>query len=514
MQRVKVMDEAQLKKKISRFIFPLALILPGLLMIANPAYDELWSLIFFSPLPVRQILTDLALPNNHPLNTFFLKLLSSFSDNPLILRLPSLICGAFVPVFCGELAYRWSRKNRLGAMIAAAVLAAFSVPLAVYCGQARGYAMQLFFLLICILGMSMVKENPRKAALLSGIGGVGTFFCVPTGALFLLPAGIGFLIYSGKEERRNCRMWIAAGVIALLGGIFYGVNFSALQQARSWGSEINTIGDFFLFIGTTFASLILVPALPAAIPAFREPKRWWALALLMLPLVFSAFSNGGPARTYLYLPAALAVAGGIGIGEVSAKWQGKELWISGIAAFALAVPGVFLQQPQWQIVDYTMHFETHAKILPKEMLPVYRASAGFPMITAHPAMLKAYHNKLALKQFNKIAFFECAPGEFNGLDENQSEAVVQTACRGEEMEFNGLACVVYDLKKCDSVEAGKTYFLIYDPKLCKVDGINKHGKVLALNVWFTQGWKLMLFVCDEAVSLPPECRIYQMGDEK
>ena len=146
------MDEAQLKKKISRFIFPLALILPGLLMIANPAYDELWSLIFFSPLPVRQILTDLALPNNHPLNTFFLKLLSSVSDNPLILRLPSLICGAFVPVFCGELAYRWSRKNRLGAMIAAAVLAAFSVPLAVYCGQARGYAMQLFFLLICILG--------------------------------------------------------------------------------------------------------------------------------------------------------------------------------------------------------------------------------------------------------------------------------------------------------------------------------------------------------------------------
>jgi hypothetical protein len=165
-------------------------------------------------------------------------------------------------------------------------------------------------------------------------------------------------------------------------------------------------------------------------------------------------------------------------------------------------------------VDYTAQFETHAKILPPEILPVYRASAGFPMITAHPAMLKVYHNKLALKQFDKIAFFECAPGEFNGLDENQSEAVMQTTCRGESMEFNGMSCIVYDLQKCDAVEAGKSYFLIYDPQMCDIDSIKRYGKILFLNVWFTQGCKLAVFGCDVSAELPPDCRIYHIGGGK
>ena len=147
-----MMEEAVLKQKISRLIFPVALLFPMVLMTANLAYDELWSLIYFSELPVTQILTDLALPNNHPLNTFFLKILSFISLDTVFLRLPSFICGAFIPVLCGELAYKWSKRNRIGSLVAAALLAMLSVPLAVYCGQARGYAMQIFFLLLCIRG--------------------------------------------------------------------------------------------------------------------------------------------------------------------------------------------------------------------------------------------------------------------------------------------------------------------------------------------------------------------------
>ena len=36
-------------------------------------YDELWSLQNYAPLSIGQILTDLGLPNNHPLNSLWLK---------------------------------------------------------------------------------------------------------------------------------------------------------------------------------------------------------------------------------------------------------------------------------------------------------------------------------------------------------------------------------------------------------------------------------------------------------
>ena len=102
------MDDGAAKRKIEKFILPLALIFPLALMTANLTYDEFWSLIRFAPLGAGEILTDLSLPNNHPLNTLFLKLLSPVSPAPLLLRLPSLLCGAAVPLLCGELAYRRS----------------------------------------------------------------------------------------------------------------------------------------------------------------------------------------------------------------------------------------------------------------------------------------------------------------------------------------------------------------------------------------------------------------------
>ena len=506
------MDEAGLKEKISRIIVPVSLLLPVLLMTANPVYDELWSLIYFTDLPVLKILTDLALPNNHPLNTFSLKILSLFSLNTVFLRLPSLICGAFIPLLCGKLAYRWSRSNHLGAMIAAAVLAMFSIPLAVYSGLARGYAMQLFFLLLCLSAMSTVKENPKRSAVLTAIGGIGTILCVPTGALFLLPAGIGFLIYSGKEVRRDYRMWIAAGIIALIGGIFYAVNFSALRSARSWGVEIDSVGAYGDFLRLIFFSLLMIPALLATLPAWREPKRLWALGLLTVPLLLALASNGGPARTYLYLSAAVAITGGIGIGETAGKWPEKQWWISGMAALILAVPGIFLQLDSWRILDYTEIFEKLCHSCPAEVLPVYRASAGFPMANALPEALASYNSMVSSGNFRQIAFFEAGQGEFNGLDANQSEAVIVTDCRGEEAEVDGLPCVIYDLTEVDSVEAGKCYLLIVPRQDRALETFDRYGEVLYLNVWFTNGVNLIVLRCETPAELPWRVKIYRIGE--
>ncbi len=508
------MEEAVLKQKISRLIFPVALLFPMVLMTANPVYDELWSLIFFSELPVTQILTDLALPNNHPLNTFFLKILSLISFNTVFLRLPSLICGAFIPVLCGELAYRWSKKNHLASMIAAALLAMLSVPLAVLSGLARGYAMQLFFLILCIWAMSTLRENPKRSAVLTAVSGIGTFLCVPTGALFLLPAGIGFLIYSGRKERTDHRMWIAALVIAVAGGIFYGVNFSALRTAQVWGMEINSAADYRQFLWLIFSSLLFVPALAATVPAWiNEPKRLYAAGLLLLPLLLALFSNGGPARTYLYLPVAVAIAGGIGIGEVSGRWQGREVPVSAVIALVLAIPGIFLQLDLWRVPDYTAIFEKHRQSCPPEILPVYRASVGFPIRNALPEALEAYNLQVLSGNFSKVAFFETEPGEFNGLDARQSEAVLSGSCRGQETEFDGLTCVIYDLTRVDRMTENGSYLLIFNGSdQNSPEMLDNAGEMLYLNIWFTEKVKLAVFRCETAVELPFRVKIYRIGD--
>ena len=106
------MDTVLMKRKTYLLIFLAALFCPLLLMTANLTYDECWSVINFSGLGLWQIFTDLSLPNNHPLNTLFLHLTVPFSGNVLLLRSFSLICGAFIPVLCGELAFRWSKNNR------------------------------------------------------------------------------------------------------------------------------------------------------------------------------------------------------------------------------------------------------------------------------------------------------------------------------------------------------------------------------------------------------------------
>ena len=43
-------------------------------------YDEIWTLFNFTDLSAGQILTDVSLPNNHPVNTLLMKLLSPLQD--------------------------------------------------------------------------------------------------------------------------------------------------------------------------------------------------------------------------------------------------------------------------------------------------------------------------------------------------------------------------------------------------------------------------------------------------
>lgn len=506
------MEEVLLKRKIVRWIFLTALVVPLALMTEYLTYDECWSLLHFSPLGVFQIMTDLALPNNHPLNTLLLKILSCVCDIPLWLRLPSLLCGAMIPVLCGELAFCWSRRNRIFALISAGSLAAISVPIAVYSALARGYALQLFFLLLCIRAMTLPEKHSRRAAVLLTAGAIGAILSVPSGALFLLPAAIGYLIYTPAARRFNRDMWIGAGVIVIFAGIFYGMNFSVLRQGQNWGMKIGSLADFGKFIRPVMFDLLLVPSLAAAIPVWKKfDRRWWALLLLALPLLLAVFSNGGPQRCYLYLAAALAVAGGIGLAEIFPEKWGKY---SILAALLLGGGNIICQVKNWQMTDYPAVFQKHQRELPPETLAVYRASAGFPVVcNLSAAEVSKFNLSLGQNNWQQAALFEVPAAKINGLDENGSETLADLPGGGKEYRDFILPCRIYTLQPVNKLEAGKCYLAAIPCVGNLPENAKKYGTCLQLNPWLYFGQKLLFINCRLAADeLPPSWKVWKIGE--
>ena len=511
------MSEKPVKSKILKLIFLASLILPLILMTGNPVYDEFWTLQNFVPLDPGKILTDLSLPNNHPLNTLFLKIFLPLSDQLLILRLHSLISGAFIPVLCGELAWRWSKKNQLIALISASLLAMLSVPLIIFSGLARGYAMQMCFLLLCVWGLTQVKEKPVRAIILSIIGGIGTFLSVPNGALFLVPVGIGYLLFSFSKECRNRSILIAV-VIAAVAGIFYGINFNALRSAQVWGEKIRSFGGFLEFFKRTMKALVLIPPCLLTIPAWCGSwKRAAALLLSFIPVLLAVFSNAGPERCYLYFSAVLAVAGGIGIAEISERIPEKKRLIAAVIVTLVSAGSSWLiQYDFWKIQDYIAVFEKNFQEMPPEIFPVYRASSGYPVRCGVAERdLQEFNYRIFSGSFNSIAFFECASGEFNGLDHKGSETTISTAEKSESGEYGNLPCRIYSLTAVEKIIPGKEYLLLFSSKDGSSRIFSERGEMLYLNPWlFNAGQAVLFRSTGELSELPEGMKIYCIGESK
>ena len=505
-------------QKIFVFVFLSALFLPLLLMPEHLTYDEYWSLYNFTPLGVGDVLTDLSLPNNHPLNTLFMKLFTDgeVAVSAVLLRSLSLICGALIPCFCGMLAYKWSSENRETAFLCASLLAFFSVPLVVYSGLARGYALQLFFILLCLWAMSRAKEHPWQSAFFTAVGGIGCFLSVSSGALFLPSLAIGYLVYSAPAERKSPAMWCAAGVTALCGITFYWINRDALATGQTWGMSIDSVPAFGKFLLVSGVALAAVPALAATLPAWIfQKKRLWAAGLLFLPFVLSIFTNGGPARCYLYLPAAIAVSGGIGLAEVGIRFKGRETRYPVLAAVILGAAGFFIQLNDWRVADHVAEFNESMAELPSGVLPVYRASAGYPIVCGSDQdKIKRLIFISSWHAFDQVAVFDCKDGIFNGLDEKFSEAEIDTGRSGRLVKYGGLSCRQYDLYQTEKLEKAESYIIHIRSTAEITELLDKYGDMLYLNAWLTADAKIAVFKCAESVPsgvLPDDVVIFRIG---
>lgn len=399
------------------------------MFIAPMEYDEIWTLENFSRHSVWRILTDLATPNNHPLNTLFVKLWSHCFEVPQLIRLHSLIFGVLSVLLTGVLALGLFRSR--AAALFSMLFIAFDAAAVCYSDLARGYSTQLFFLLLFSCGIvwsgRLRKFVPWKKYLPEAaiiLGAVGAVLAVPSAPIFLAAIMIAGRFYHRKPPELT--VYLAMGIAAALVAAYLGLNYGAIREAQDkFGVRFTELGQWFgfvLMILQDFFALAVVPVL--LVIAATDRKRGMLLFFCAaLILGSAAFVSAGPSR--VYLPICVLVALGCGRGAHAlftvalCRNNRKLAAILAVSAAFLAGIGCYQLYDTWHITDYWSWLEA-GQSMPPDYLVVYPATAGYPLWWNND------RRKLELDQSERMNFdgigarnllcFGIEPGHINGAN--------------------------------------------------------------------------------------------------
>lgn len=494
-------------------------------------YDELWSLQSYASLPVWQILTDLGLPNNHPLNSLWLKIVSG-ADSRVILRLHSLLAGLGTVLAGGWFAlyYFRSRRAALWSMVCLAV----SVPLVGYSQAARGYSLQLFF--ITLFALSAVAMQPRFRAggvrkylpeLGLVISGAGAIWSVTSSALFLFPVSLAALWFGFRRWKRGDKEYAGLAVFAVFGLLtlcWYGWLWRVMQGAQNWAAEVTGAGMYFSWCWKTFWELGFPPVLFVPLAVYRK-NRVIALAVLSV-LLLSIWTN--LAGTRVYLPLVLAFALMTGYGASRFRRRG---WILP-AVFALCS---LSQKPVWTAVDW-FRLADEAGALPPECIVLYSATASYPMMENNGS--KILLDLVSRLQYSgkEHTFVLVGSPRFNGTDAGGSEREIVSVA-GTEMKLGGLDAWQVRLDRLKAVPGkGELVLAVIPPQkpetaIAVIRQLAGSGPGWQLNHWLTRSvsqngrpflYRLALFRVDRPevfdkrlLQLPPQVlKLYHAGKMK
>lgn len=462
------------------------------------AYDEIWTLTNFTRLPWYELLFDLTLPNNHPLNSITVKFMTLFDFSQEYIRLPNLFAGLGSVVLAGLLAKRLAGKS---GMLWSMFFMAVNGPLIVYSCQARGYGLQIFWLLLFAYSVIRSAEKVRKQiftifdALLI-VSALLAVITLSTSALYL--TGIVFILWNHAKWQLPCRSTVCSIIIAGLFSLVYlGLNYHDLQAARVWGTAINSVSDYCNWLCGVLYEIIPAGTVGLTICYFALTRRQCVgYLLLFLLLAGSAiFTNGGPGRVYLPLCALLAVTAGAGAGlllEKLPKLQHKQLLA--LAFILLAAATNFYQMRQWSFTDYYPVLNTLDKV-PENVLTVFPAGDGYPVFyNSNGKAAEKYYNTLEASSSLTGLLLLNSPGKINGMDKDFNEKSLPLPIQVPTETFANVSSQIYSLHRLQSVPGSdEAIILIYRSKnktgfkelrkfLYKSSSSCSH--ILILNNWF------------------------------
>lgn len=389
-------------------IILLSLLLRMLNIFSSLEYDEIWSWENFSNMPVKEIMTRLALPNNQPLNSLLIKITLPFAAIPQFIRWHSLLAGLLTVPLVGYLAGRLSKSKLAG--YATMFFMALSPAAVVYSQLARGYSLQLAFLLLYGCGFATFNENkPRKqiaakAAILAG--GIGAIITVSSSVMFLLP-----LLFVLWQRNKFAKLSKSMGGILTAGAIFtiayYLGNYEEISAGRIWGIPIKSFGEFINFSGDLLARYLPFAWMPLIILGMIAPQNRCLFWLILIPLALAPLTNGGPARVYLPFTAVLAVwagSGGIWLYNRAVKRQGKIMVVAMIIILGFA--GFSELYPQWKTVDYPQVYTDASRQFPPSDLLIFPATSTYTIAwNSYPVAGKDFQTRINQNQLNNLIMF-------------------------------------------------------------------------------------------------------------
>ena len=459
-------------------------------------YDEIWSLENFSKLSVWQICTDLSLPNNNPINTLWIKIVTILNLPIRFIRLLSLLAG-LCSLFCiGIIAYLFSGKKKEVVIFSIAFFA-ISAPNIVYSQQARGYSLQEFFLLLYMVGvMTFVHLSKLKWLLISScfiiIGGVGAVLTLSTSVIYLGLITLGMWIVYQKKPPIKLISILVLGGIATIGYCLY--NYNALNEARNWGIEIRTIEKFMIFLYSTFESILCsILLIPAMVAIYFYRKRYLPFVGGILVLFLSAiFTNGGPARTYIPLSILLIIASGEGCVLVLEKIPVKYKHIICLLIGVLVIVDFQYQMKKWKFTDWYPVYQ-QAIQEPLNVIPVYSANNTYPITYNNkPHCYNDYIKRLLDNSFKRELLMFESSGRINGMMQNGGETFWQIKNKGQSRDYNGVIATRYNLEKITQPpKVDDVIIVIIRPTPKNISNqlqkllLNSNNEILILNSWFS-----------------------------
>ncbi|WP_302453685.1 hypothetical protein [Victivallis vadensis] len=381
-------------------------------------YDEIWTMENFAPKPLSVIFTDLALPNNHPLNTLGVKLCIACFDNPCLIRLPALLTGLGSLLLFPVVAFLWTRRR--GAALAATFFFAFSHMAIGYAAQARGYGLQLFFLLLFCAGLQLSgRYRPKRYRHLPEamvfLGGAGAVLTLPTSILYLAPAALlGW--HCWRKRPFPClplKIVLAAGVVLTAG--WYLLNYHALRAAQVWGTPVTGAGQFLTLVSDTLLHLngpvVLLLASAGILLRFR--RAWPLLVITAIPFLSAIATNAGGVRVYLPLVVPGALLAGMGLEAIYRRFSAERRRLA--AVFTICLVGLFLlnwyvSTPQYKAQDWFSLYDQIRKLSPEYMIAL-DAGDGYPYTWNNmPNAYKDYDLRLRNTMSQREKIMICASG--------------------------------------------------------------------------------------------------------
>ena len=512
-------------KKLLCLLFLFALVIRVGNFFAALDYDEIWTMTYFSSKGIKAIFTELALPNNQPLNSLLVKGIMMMELPLWGIRLHSLTAGVLAVMLMVPIGIRIGGTR--GAGFWSALFLLCSAPAVGYSQLARGYELQLFFLLLYTWGLLSAGDSRRQTAALAAAaaGGVGSVLTLSTSVIYLGAITLGAFILRPRLPGRKLLFLLGAGVVFC--GVWYGINFEQFREGQQFGTLIDSHKAFFTFVYNTLDPLIPLSWCPflvagtALLPRKKSAVLWGAALLVLLSAL--ATKGGGP-RVYIPLVAAGALLAGAGTDRLCRRMKTKA-FIPALAALACAAMGLYANLSFWTAPDWYALF-AKGKAQDQETLVIYSGTNGFPVMwNNQPRSIEDNNARMNASVLRKMLCFT-GNSLLNGVDDKFNEATLPLKKGGRPLAGGFL----YDLEPVTTPAAGDEIILITlnEDKVFEknmFEKISKTGKFLRLNIFFEENTGRETVSCirggivkEPALfnwkELPESCRLYRISPPK